>query len=106
MKFIFPQNYSFKNKLFGFIDYSTAILNILWDAFIFCCLDFFPFSITIKISCFIILCFPLFLLSIFGLNHENILYVSIYMFKFIKNRRIYLYSKLSDNNQSNYSRVI
>ena len=23
MKFIFPQNYNFKNKLFGFLDYST-----------------------------------------------------------------------------------
>ena len=31
MKFIFPQNYCFKNKLFGIIDYSTLILNIIWD---------------------------------------------------------------------------
>ena len=27
MKFIFPQNYRFQTKLFGFIDYPTAILN-------------------------------------------------------------------------------
>ena len=39
MKFIFPQNYAFKNKLFGFIDYSTLVLNLVWDAFIFCLLD-------------------------------------------------------------------
>ena len=34
MKFIFPQNYDFKNKLFGFIDYSTVIFNLIWDGFI------------------------------------------------------------------------
>ena len=31
MKFIFPQNYNFKNKLFGFLDYSTIFLNLIWD---------------------------------------------------------------------------
>lgn len=30
MKFIFPQNYNFKNKLFGIIDYSSLIFNIIW----------------------------------------------------------------------------
>ena len=30
MKFIFPQNYNFKNKLFGILDYNTAIINIAW----------------------------------------------------------------------------
>ena len=31
MKFIFPQNYNFRTKLFGFIDYQVAIFNIiLW----------------------------------------------------------------------------
>ena len=35
MKFIFPRNYNFKSKLFGIIDYSTAIVNIIYDLFIF-----------------------------------------------------------------------
>ena len=30
MKFIFPQNYDFNTKIFGFIDYSTAFLNIIF----------------------------------------------------------------------------
>ena len=94
MKFIFPQNYNFKNKLFGFIDYSTAILNILWDAFIFCILDMLFTSITIKIFCFIIACLPLFLFSLLGFSHENILYIFSYMYAFIKNRKIYFYNKL------------
>ena len=29
MKFIFPQNYNFKNKLFGIIDYTNLFLNII-----------------------------------------------------------------------------
>ena len=28
MKFIIPQNYNFKSKIFGIIDYSTAFLKI------------------------------------------------------------------------------
>ena len=93
MKYIFPQNYTFKNKLFGIIDYSTLILNIIWDAFIFCLLDIFITNISFKISCFIIFCFPLLLFSIIGFNHENFIYVLIYLFEFIKKPKIYFYSK-------------
>lgn len=93
MKFIFPQNFYFKNKLFGFIDYSTIILNIIWDAFVFCLLDLFISNISFKISFFIIFCFPLFLFSIIGFNHENFIYVLTYLFKFIFNKKVYVYSK-------------
>lgn len=92
MKFIFPQNYSFKNKLFGFIDYSTLALNVIWDLFVFCLLDIFSFSITIKISIFIVFCLPLFLLSIIGFNHENFIYVLFYLIKFIFCKKLYLYN--------------
>ena len=46
MKFIFPQNYNFNNKLFGFIDYSTLILNILWGLIIFLFIHFIIPNIT------------------------------------------------------------
>lgn len=93
MKFIFPQNYAFKNKLFGFIDYSTLILNIVWDFFIFCLLDILITNITFKLSLLIVFCFPLLLFSIIGFNHENFLNVLVYLFKFIKKPKIYFYSK-------------
>ena len=95
MKFIFPQNYAFKNKLFGFIDYSTLILNIVWDAFVFCLLDILIPNNTIKLSLLIVFCFPLFLFSIIGFNHENFLNVLVYLFKFIKRPKIYFYSKIN-----------
>lgn len=96
MKFIFPQNFCFKNKLFGFIDYSTIFLNLIWDAFIFCLLDLLISDVTFKISLFIIFCFPLFLFSIVGFNHENFIYFLTYLFKFLFSKKIYFYSKTHD----------
>ena len=91
MKFIFPSNYNFKSKLLGFIDYSTVIFNIIWLIFIFCLLNLFPFSLTIKIVLFISLCLPILLFSILGFNNENIVYVLIYLIKYFITRQIYLY---------------
>lgn len=93
MKFIFPQNYAFKNKLFGFIDYSTLVLNIIWNTFVFCLIDILIPNTTIKLSLLIILCFPLLLFSVIGFNHENFINVLVYLFKFIKNPKIYFYNK-------------
>lgn len=93
MKFIIPQNYVFKNKLFGFMDYSTAIFNVIWAILVFIIINIFPLSLNFKIGSFIILYFPLLLFSFFGFNNENILYVLSYVFKFIKNSTVYFYSK-------------
>ena len=93
MKFIFPQNYNFKNKLFGFIDYSTLFFNLLYGGFTFCILDLLIKTFSIKISLFIVLYFPLLIFSITGFNHENIIYVLLYLFKYMFNKKIYFYSK-------------
>lgn len=93
MKFIFPQNYDFKNKLFGFIDYSTIVFNLLWDGFILLILTLFSFSLTLKVFIFIFLCFPLLLLSISGLNGENFLYVFFYLFEYAFKQKLYFYGK-------------
>ena len=93
MKFVFPQNYNFKNKFLGIIDYSTLIINVIIYLFVFSVCSLILKNITIRIFIFISLCFPLFILSITGLYNENILFVLIYMIKFFKNRRIYLYKK-------------
>ncbi len=93
MKFVFPQNYNFKNKFLGIIDYSTLIINVIIYLFVFSVCSLILKNITIRIFIFISLCFPLFILSVKGLNNENIFFVLIYMIKFFKNRRIYLYKK-------------
>ena len=93
MKFIFPKNYNFKNKLFGIIDYSSLFVNLLWEVFVFCFINLFFVNITIKIFIFIVLCLPLFLFSLVGLNNENILYVINYLIKFVFSTKIFLFNK-------------
>ena len=57
MNFIFPENYNFKNKLFGLFDYSTVIINIIWAFLMFQISKMLPFNLNIKISVFIIFYF-------------------------------------------------
>ena len=91
MKFIFPQNYNFTSKFLGFIDYSTAIINVIWCALIFCILNILFSSLKIKIFLFIILSMPFLIFSVVGFNHENILYVLFYILKYINSPKVYLY---------------
>ena len=93
LKFIFPQNYNFNNKLLGSIDYYTAIANIIWILFIISILNIFFTSISLKIFIGITLCFPLLLLSFIGFNGENILNVFSYLLKFIFKQKLFLYNK-------------
>ena len=91
MKFIYPKNYNFKSKLFGLIDYSTAIFLTLWGAFLFCLLNLLIHVTYIKIFLFIALFFPFLIFGFVGFNHENLLYVLFYLIKFIKSKKIYIY---------------
>lgn len=93
MKFIFPQNYTFKNKLLGFIDYSTAIINIIWILIVFSIFYFIFSSISMTIFFGIIFCFPIVLLSISGLNGENILYILSYLLKFFFKTKLLFFTK-------------
>lgn len=93
MKFIFPKNFNFKSKIFGIISYKSLILNILWCTFIFCLINLFIKTLSIKICIFIILCLPLLLLSLFGFNNDDICFVIIYILKFEFSPKIYLFIK-------------
>lgn len=93
MKFIIPQNYNFKNKILGIIDYSTAFLNIFWYVFIFSILHLLINNWNIKIFLFISLCLPLSLFSLIGFNGEPIVYVLKYIFKYLVSPKLYLYKK-------------
>ncbi len=91
MKFIIPQNYDFSSKLFGVIDYSTVIFNVTWCLLIFCITGFIIHNLYVKIFVIIVLCFPVLLFSLIGFNHENILYVLLYILKFFYKPKVYLY---------------
>lgn len=93
MKFIIPQNYDFKNKLLGFMDYTTAIFNVVWALLVFIVVNTIPIAINFKIGIFIVFYFPLLLFSFFGFNNENIIYVFRYIIKFVINSKVYFYVK-------------
>ena len=50
MNFIFPKNYNFKNKLFGVIDYTTAIFNLILFLILFFIINSIFNNVTIKID--------------------------------------------------------
>lgn len=75
------------------MDSSTAIFNLIWYVFIFCLINLIFSNLTTKIALFIVLCFPLTLISIVGLGRENILYVLTYLTKFAYRPKLYLYDK-------------
>lgn len=91
MKFIFPKNYNFKNKILGIIDYPTAILNIITFFLLFSIINLIFKSLYIKIFIMIVLYLPIFLFSIIGFNNENILYILFYIIKYLIKPKIYLY---------------
>jgi len=91
MKFIFPQNYKYKNKLLGIMDYSTALINLSFFIFIYFIISFFCKKIKIKIFLFVLICFPFFLISIINNENENIFFIIKYIIKYIKSKKIYLY---------------
>ena len=95
MKFIFPQNYSFKSKFLGIIEYNVLILNIIWCAFVFCLINLIFTNLNLKIFIFVTFCLPVLLLSIFSFNHENIISIVVYISKFIFKPTSYLYCKKS-----------
>ena len=93
MKFIIPQNYNFKNKILGIIDYSTAILNVLWYSIIFIILHILFKNWNIKIFLLISFCFPVTIFSVVGFNGEPIIYVFKYLLKYFLKPKLYLYKK-------------
>ena len=91
MKYIFPTNYNFKNKIFGIIDYPTMIFNIIYFLIVFSIFNTIFNTLNLKIIFIVIFYFPILLFSIIGFNHENILYCLFYIIKYLIKPKIYLY---------------
>lgn len=94
MLFIFPKNYNLHSKFLGLIDYFSLFFNILWQIFIFCFINLIFKNITLKIFLFIVLCFPLLILSIVEFNNENIFFTIFYLLKFIFSPKLYLFNNI------------
>ena len=93
MKFVFPQNYNVNTKVFGIVDYSVAIFDVIWGGLIFLLINLFLKRIIYKIFAFIILFFPIAIFSIVGVEGENFLYFMLYILKYVFKQKLYLYDK-------------
>lgn len=91
MKFIFPKNYNFKNKLFGIIDYPTAIFNLILLFIFYKISALFFCNIFNRLLFLIIFNFPLILLSIFSFSNESFLFVAYYILLYLFKPKLYLY---------------
>ena len=93
MKFIIPKNYKFKPKLLGLLDYQTAVIDGIWAGMLFLLSNLFFDNLTYKLYFIIALFLPVLLFTIIGVNNESVISVSIYMFKYFKRQKIFLYKK-------------
>lgn len=93
MKFIFPQNYDLNTKIFGIIDYSTAIVDFIWGGIVFFLINIIFKSLSYKIFSFIILVLPVLIFSVVGVNGENLIYFIKYITKYIFRQKVFLYEK-------------
>ena len=93
MNFVFPSNYNFKNKLFGLIDYTTAIINVIWYIFSFCLVNLLWVDFNLKLFIFSVLAIPFLIFSIINNRNESILVVLGYIFKFLYSPKLYFYRK-------------
>ncbi len=97
MNFIIPKNYNFKNKLFGMIDYTTAIFNTIWNVLLYFILKNIEITISIKICIFSSLSFPVLLLTLIGFNNESPIYTIKYLLNYLKSQKVFLFKKEYSN---------
>lgn len=91
MKYIFPKNYNFKNKIFGIIDYPTAIFNVIVFVIVLVVMSIIFKNISTRVIFIIIFYFPILLFSLVGFNNESVLYTIFYIIKFLLSPKLYLY---------------
>lgn len=93
MKFIIPQNYNFKNKLFGVIYYSNLVCILMWGILIFSITNIVFQNTDIKVFLFISLVFPVVLINIVGINGESFIDILICIIRYLISPKLYLYKK-------------
>lgn len=91
MKFIFPKNYNFKNKLLGIIDYPTAIINVILFIIIYKISALIFVSLINRFIILVLFYFPFLLISIFSISNESFIFVFYYIFRYLINPKLYLY---------------
>lgn len=93
MNFIFPKNYNFSFKLFGFINYTSIVINLIYGFILYFFISFLFKSFIVKLYIFIALFLPVFLFISLNRSDENILIIFKYILKYIFRPKVYFYDK-------------
>ncbi len=91
MKYLIPENYDYKNKLFGILDYKSAIFIVIFIFIVWNVLGLFIKNIITLISLMIILCLPIILLIFYNSSNENFINLVYYFVKYLIKPKIYFY---------------
>ena len=75
MNFIVPQNFNFKNKFLGLIDYPTLIFDFIYLSVLNTILNIFIHDLLVKL---------------FSFNNESFIYVLFYIVKYYFSPRLYI----------------
>ena len=92
--YIIPQNYDTPGKFLGIFDYTSLFIIAGWAGFLLGIIHLIPAGLTIKVYIFMFLFIPFAIFTLVGINNDPIISFFIYVQKFLKNSRIYLYSKV------------
>lgn len=105
IKYIFPLNYKYSDKLLGIIEYKTLIPLCVYGAILLLILSNIHIDFLFSCSIFIVLFFPPLFLSINTINGETIFSFIFAIIKFKKNSKVYLYEKDCKNTKKKISFV-
>ena len=90
MNFIVPQNFNFKNKFLGLIDYPTLIFDFIYLSVLNTILNIFIHDLLVKLIFIIILFLHICVMSLFSFNNESFIYVLFYIVKYYFSPRLYI----------------
>jgi len=99
-EFIFPMNYKKKEKFLGFIDYKCLLVIAILGAGMFFILKNIQISLTIKVTLFICIVGFFSILILIGVNGENMVSFLYFVFKYLVNEKVYVYSKVDNERRS------
>lgn len=92
-KFVIPKNYDIKPKFLGIIEYKFIFLLTILFIITYIILGNIIESFILKIQILIIIYLPIALISISGLNGEDITYIIKYLINYYTKSKYHIYLK-------------
>lgn len=83
-------NFNRKNKWLGIIEYRSLLVIIIYIFIIFHIIEYINLNVEVSIYVFIFLTLPLVAALCVNINNESLIYSSLVIYSFFKNKKIYI----------------